>query len=117
MNAKPVQPSVGELAVSDSPVSGASDLHIYRLEPSASPDDPRWENAPYHGVVRVRALSPADARIAAAEAEIDFLDIEAKPGDGTTTDFASAFRADKLYRVVLEDDDGSTRPRGIIQGA
>ncbi|MBU4531002.1 MAG: hypothetical protein KUA43_05575 [Hoeflea sp.] len=84
--------------------------------PSAEPDDPRWDNAPCHGEIRVRALSPADARIVAAGAEIDFLDIGAKPGDGTTTDFASAFRDDKLYHVVLDPDDGSAGPRGLVTG-
>ncbi|KJS17661.1 MAG: hypothetical protein VR78_05825 [Hoeflea sp. BRH_c9] len=82
--------------------------------PSARPDDPRWDNAPNHGEIRVRALSPADARIVAADAEVDFLDIDAKPGDGTTTDFASAFRDDKLYHVVLDAEDGSGGPRGVI---
>ncbi|KGF70061.1 hypothetical protein LL06_07520 [Hoeflea sp. BAL378] len=90
------------------------DLKLYRLTPSAEPNDPRWDNAPGHGEILVRALSPADARIVAAQAEIDFLDIGAKPGDGTTTDFASAFRDDKLYHVVLESDDPGEGPRGVI---
>lgn len=116
MRDTPVQPSVGSLgnpASSDQP-SGA--INIYRLEPSARPDDPRWDNAPCHGIVRVRALSAADARVVAAQAEVDFLDISAKPGDGTTTDFASAFRDDKLYHVVLETENASVGPRGIIPG-
>ncbi|WP_412050126.1 hypothetical protein ACK6D9_22030 [Hoeflea sp. Naph1] len=110
----PNQPAVGLLGDPVSPEQPDGDLKIYRLEPSARPDDPRWDNAPNHGVVRVRALSAADARIVAAGAGIDFLDIDAKPGDGTTTDFASAFRDDKLYHVTLEEEDGVPGPRGLI---
>ena len=104
MTEKPKQPSVGSL---DHPISAKqvpADLQVYRLVPSAAADDPRWDNAP----------NPADARVAAAEAEVDFLDIDAKPGDGTSTDFASAFRDDKLYHAVLESADGGNGPRGII---
>ncbi len=114
MTEKPEQPSVGSL---DHPISAKQvpeDLQVYRLVPSAAPDDPRWDNAPNHGEVTVRARSPADARIAAAEAEVDFLDIDAKPSHGTSTDFASAFRDDKLYHAVLESSDGGNGPRGII---
>ncbi|MDF1779564.1 MAG: hypothetical protein P1V13_26425 [Rhizobiaceae bacterium] len=114
MTEKPKQPSVGSL---DHPISAKhvpADLQVYRLVPSAAADDPRWDNAPNHGEVTVRARSLADARVAAAEAEVDFLDIDAKPGDGTSTDFASAFRDDKLYHAVLESADGGNGPRGII---
>lgn len=111
----PAQPAVGSLGHSASPDEPAGDLKIYRLEPSTRPDDPRWDNASNHGVVRVRAYSPADARLVAAEAEVDFLDIDAKPGDGTTTDFASAFRDDKLYHVTLEEEDHVQGPRGLIR--
>lgn len=111
---KTSQPAVGSLDTSAVSEQLGGDLKIYRLMPSARPDDPRWDNAPNHGEIRVRALSPADARIVAADAEVDFLDIDAKPGDGTTTDFASAFRDDKLYHVVLDAEDGSVGPRGVI---
>ena len=95
---------VGTLAGEASGTGDATALHLYRLTPSAQPHDPHWDIAPSHGVVIVRAISPADARIVAAESEIDFLDIEAKPGDGTTTDFASAFRNEKMYHVSDEPD-------------
>lgn len=78
---------------------------IYRLVPNAEPDDPNWDRAPSQGVVVVRAESAADARIVASQAETDFLDVSAKPQHGVTTDFASAFRDDKLYSV-FEDDSG-----------
>lgn len=111
----PSQPTVGVLGEPFATARPVEKLNVYRLEPNTRPDDPRWDNAPNHGVIRVRALSPADARIVAAEAEIDFLDIDAKPGDGTTTDFASAFRDDKLYHVTLEDEGDVRGERGLIR--
>ena len=84
---------------------------IYRLEPSAPPDDPNWQRAPSQGIVVVRADSPADARILASQHEPDFLDNGAKPGDGASTRFASAFRDKLLYRVV-EDESGSHPDEG-----
>jgi hypothetical protein len=115
MTEYPVQPGVGTLVDSVSPKQPGGILKIFRLEPITRPDDPRWDNAPSHGVIRVRAFSPADARVVAAEAEVDFLDIDAKPGDGTTTDFASAFRDDKLYHVTLEEEESVPGPRGLVQ--
>jgi hypothetical protein len=100
----------------------AARLALYRLRPVAAPDDPRWDNAPGHGEVIVRAASPADARIVAAGAEDDFLESGAKPGDGTSTRFASAFRDEKLYHVEEvdgDDDDEQTalrQGRGIVKG-
>ncbi|ODN70097.1 hypothetical protein [Methylobrevis pamukkalensis] len=91
---------------------------IFRLEPRAEADDPGWTRAPSHGVVIVRADSAADARIVASEGETDFLETPAKPGDGVSTRFASAFRDDKLYHVV-EDESGrhaAAGPRGILEG-
>ena len=116
MQKHPSQPAVGALDTDARSDQVGGELKLYRMVPSAEPDDPRWDNAPCHGEVRVRALSPADARIVAAEAEIDFLDIGAKPGDGTTTNFASAFRDDKLYHVVLDSEDGAYGPRGLVSG-
>jgi hypothetical protein len=80
-------------------------LRIYRLVPAADRSDPRWDLAPFQGEVTVRAISPADARLVATDAEVDFPEAGAKPGDGVKTDFASAFRDDKLYHVV-EDHSG-----------
>jgi hypothetical protein len=117
MTDHPEQPRVGTLGDPIAAHQPDGPLHIYRLEPSTRPDDPRWDNAPNHGVVRVKALSPADARIVAAEAEVDFLDIDAKPGDGTTTDSASAFRDDKLYHVILEDGGRVAGRRGLLSDA
>ena len=84
---------------------------IFRLEPAADAGDPNWDRAPNQGVVIVRADSPADARIVASEAEADFLESDAKPGDGVSTRFASAFRDDKLYSVE-EDSSGQWPAQG-----
>ena len=86
-------------------------LHIYRLVPAADRSDPRWDLAPYQGEVVVRARSAADARLVAAGAELDFPEADAMPGDGVKTDFASAFRDDKLYHVV-EDRSGTFSDEG-----
>ncbi|WP_011580858.1 MULTISPECIES: hypothetical protein [Chelativorans] len=93
-------------------------LKIYRLVPDAAETDPNWDLAEPAGEVVVRARSEADARILATEAEVDFLDTQAKPGDGVSTSFASAFRDQRLYRVV-EDDSGSfpvEGPRQVLSG-
>ncbi|KFB09754.1 hypothetical protein [Nitratireductor basaltis] len=90
------------------------ELSLYRLIPDAPATDPNWDLAPSQGIVTVCAYSPADARIVAAEAELDFLDIAAKPGDGTSTKMASAFRDEKLYRVE-EIEQGTSGERGVVQ--
>lgn len=93
-------------------------LSLYRLVPDAPATDPNWDLAASQGIVVVRAYSPADARIVAAEAEPDFLDIPAKPGDGTSTKMASAFRDEKLYRVEEVEPDtsrGSEGERGVVE--
>lgn len=93
-------------------------LRVYRLVPAAAPDDPRWDVATGHGEVVVRAYNAGDARLVAAQAETDFLDIDAKPAHGASTRFASAFLDEKLYRLVEEapgtyPEDG---PRGLVEG-
>ncbi len=93
-------------------------LRIFRLVPDAPKTDPNWDLAGPAGDVVVRARSAADARIVASEAELDFLDTSTKPGDGVSTNFASVFRDEKLYRVI-EDDSGSyprEGPRVVLSG-
>lgn len=91
-------------------------LNIYRLEPIAAPDDPRWDNAPGHGVVTVAARSSGDARLVAASQELDYMEIDAKPAEDVTTGMASAFRSDKLYTVVEIARDKQGLTRGLIKG-
>lgn len=94
-------------------------LRIFRLTPTAEPDDPRWSVALNHGTIRVRAESPAEARVIAARAETDFLDLPGRAGHhGTTPELASAFRDEKLYSCD-EDDSGEfppEGPKGIVSG-
>ena len=66
MTNQPAQSRVGTLGEADPADRPAEKLNIYRLEPAADLDDPRWDNAPNDGVVRVRAHSAADARMVAA---------------------------------------------------
>lgn len=91
---------------------------IFKLQPTAQDSDPNWDRAPNQGEIVVRALSPADARIVASEAEPDFLDSGGKPSRGTAARFASAFRDEKLYTVVEIDDSDFSKggPRAVLSG-
>lgn len=94
------------------------DLKIYKLTPIAAADDPNWQNAQSHGEVVVRARTAGDARLVASEAELDFMEIDASPGEGNSTLMASAFRNEKLY-TVIEDTSGrfnTEGERGVIEG-
>lgn len=107
-------------ARTEMPQSNAAneDLALFLLVPDAAPDDPRWlGHIPSDGLV-LRARSAADARIVAADAETGFLDIDAKPSHGVSTDFASAFRDEILYRVVEIHDDRFSRSgaREVVAG-
>lgn len=93
-------------------------LRIFRLLPVVDEADPRWGNADNQGEVTVRAYSAADARLVAAEAEDDFLEMNVAPADGNSTRMFSAFRDEKLY-TVIEDITGvhsSEGPRGVVAG-
>ncbi|MBB5551182.1 hypothetical protein [Rhizobium lentis] len=96
--------------------AGDEMLNIYRLEPIAAPDDPRWDNAPGHGIVVVAARTPGDARIVAAARELDFMEVDAAPAEDVTTANASAFRDDKLYTVIEVDRNRRDIKRGIVEG-
>lgn len=98
--------------------SDPEQLKLYRLIPIAAANDPNWDLAPNQGEVVVRARSSGDARVVAAEAELDFMEIDALPGDGNSTTSSSAFRSEKLYTVV--DEPAGTYPlegqRGVVDG-
>lgn len=107
--------------VSTGPAANYADtdqLKLYRLVPIAAATDTNWDIAPDQGVVVVRARSSGDARVVAAEAELDYLEIDALPGDGNSTTSASAFRNEKLYTVIDETDPSYTveGPRGVVAG-
>lgn len=115
-----IQPDVGELqAGAQVGATTEEGLSIFRLLPSVGRADSNWDSAPGHGEVVVRARSAADARIVAADAELDFRDTDALPGDGNSTDFASAFRNPRLYSVREENDSNHDKngPRGLLEPA
>lgn len=91
-------------------------LNIYRLVPIAEAHDPRWDNSPYQGEVVVAARTTGDARIVAAERELDFMEIDSAPAEGVTTIDASAFRSEKLYTVIEVDHARRDLRRGVIEG-
>lgn len=91
-------------------------LNVYRLEPSAAPDDPLWQNKPGHGVVVVAAPTAGDARIVATGRELDFMEIDAAPADDVSTVNASAFRDEKLYTVIEIEHGRQDLKRGVIEG-
>jgi hypothetical protein len=91
-------------------------LNIYRLEPTAEADDPRWDNSPYQGVVVVAARTSGDARIVATERELDFMEIDSAPAEDVTTSNASAFRSEKLYTVIEVDHGRTDLKRGVLKG-
>ncbi|ANL44217.1 hypothetical protein [Rhizobium phaseoli] len=110
------QAQMQDAAAEASPDVGQELLNIYRLEPIAKPDDPRWANAPGHGIVVVAARTPGDARIVAAARELDFMEVDAAPAEDVTTANASAFRDDKLYTVIEIDRNRRDLKRGILDG-
>jgi hypothetical protein len=91
-------------------------LNVYRLEPIAEADDPRWDISPFQGTVIVAARTSGDARIVASGRELDYMEIDAKPADDVTTITASAFRSEKLYTVIEIDRDRSDLRRGVLEG-
>lgn len=105
--------------IADASISSAAfgeALNIYRLKPMAAHDDPAWHNKPGHGVIVFAARTAGDARIVAAEGELDFMEIDAAPADDVTTRHASAFRDEKLYSVIEVEHGRPDVARGIIEG-
>jgi hypothetical protein len=91
-------------------------LNIYRLEPIAAPDDPRWQGGASDITVVVAARTTGDARIVAVSSELDFKEIDAVPAEDVTTDFASMFRDEKLYTVIELDRGRTDVIRGVLDG-
>lgn len=91
-------------------------LNVYRLIPIAAEDDPRWQNAPGREEIVVAARTTGDARIVASSQELDFMEIDAAPAEGTTTNEASQFRSEKLYTVVQIESGRTDLERGVLQG-
>ncbi|MHB1104328.1 MAG: hypothetical protein ACYC0C_16450 [Devosia sp.] len=89
-------------------------LALYRLVPTARPDDPNWDRAPNRGEALVRARSSSDARVVATQAERQ----RAVVGIFTTEVRASAFLDEKLYTVRDEPTSRypSAGPRTVLEG-
>lgn len=109
------------VAAPTGPVADYSDpeqLKLYRLVPVAAASDTNWDLAPNQGVVVVRARSSGDARVVAAAAELDYLEIDALPADGNSTASSSAFRNERLYTVVDETNPSYPLegPREVVAG-
>lgn len=89
--------------------------HIYRLIPTAPPDDHNWARALCQGEIVVRARSSGEARAIAARAEAH---VAGTPSKTTGQAMASAFRDPALYGVRL--DDGGLFPQaghlGVLSG-
>lgn len=98
--------------------SNPDQFKLFRLVPIASATDTNWDIAPNQGEVVVRARSSGDARVVAAEAELDYMEIDALPGDGNSTTSSSAFRNEKLYTVIDEHDPAYSvdGPREVVAG-
>lgn len=92
-------------------------LKLYRLVPVAADNDPNWLGGKSHGEVLVAARTAGDARIVAAERELDFMDIDAAPAEDKTTKMASVFRNEKLYTVIEVDNGKQYYRRGVIDGS
>ncbi|WP_234905762.1 hypothetical protein [Rhizobium rhizogenes] len=100
-----------------------ADMEIFRFLPwptrcqaIARADDPNWLSANSSGKILVAARTIGDARIVAAERELDFMDIDATPAGDKTTRMASAFCNEKLYPVIEVDDGNTYHERGVISG-
>ncbi|MDX1710417.1 MAG: hypothetical protein R3316_04700 [Rhodovibrionaceae bacterium] len=81
-------------------------MALWKLEPVARPDDPRWQDYPIWREVVVRAASAGEARALAAE-------LEATPeqtSGNESISYGSRLADEKMYscRQVHPDDAGET---------
>ncbi|MGV1759900.1 hypothetical protein ACQZ6F_26515 [Rhizobium sp. A22-96] len=91
-------------------------MKLYRLVPTAADNDPNWLGGKSHGEVLVAARTAGDARVVAAERELDFMEIDAVPAEDKTTKMASVFRNEKLYTVIEVNNGKQYHHRGVIAG-
>jgi hypothetical protein len=71
-------------------------MALWLLRPTAQRDDPRWQGRTIWREALVRARSAAEARLLAAERDID----PSRPPTGNESpSFRSGFIDEKLYRV------------------
>lgn len=92
-------------------------MPIFRLYPLAEPQASNWDIAQNQGEVVVRAKSSGDARLVAAEAEVE-LARRHDENDDVNSIRASAFTDEKLYGVQQITDSGldPEGERGLLAG-
>lgn len=92
-------------------------MPLWRIEPVARPDDPRWQGRRIWREVIVRARNAAFARVIAAELERD---PRYPPTGNESLSFTSGFDDEKLYWVSQLDDaeaaayGGDSGPDGVV---
>jgi hypothetical protein len=92
------------------------ELNIYRLVPIAPANDARWHGQPPMAEVVVAARTPGDARIVAAGAELDFMEVDAVPAEDVTTRNGSLFRDEKAFTVIAVEFGRRDLQRGVLEG-
>ena len=111
--------SQAQIADAEAAATATSDgelLNIYRLVPVAPANDARWNNTPEPREITVAARTAGDARIVAAGSELDYMEVEALPGEDVTTRHASIFRDEKAYTVIEVERGRRDLQRGLLQG-
>nr|CAD6610087.1 hypothetical protein RKHAN_02268 [Rhizobium sp. Khangiran2] len=111
--------SQAQIADAEAIASATTDgetLNIYRLTPTAPQNDARWHSTRARRDLVVAARTAGDARIVAAGSELDYMEVEALPGEDVTTRHASLFRDEKAYTVVELERDRRDLKRGVIAG-
>jgi hypothetical protein len=107
---------IADAATTASATDDGEELNVYRLVPIAPPNDARWQQTPHAGEVVVAARTAGDARIVAAGAELDFMEVEAVPAEDVTTRNASIFRDEKAYTVIAVEFRRPDLKRGVLEG-
>ena len=76
-------------------------MRLWRITPSAAPDDARWHNSQMWREVVVRAETAAEARAIASRMESDETELTPRFTSGTLAqDYPSAFYDESLYSVT-----------------
>ena len=76
-------------------------MRLWRITPSAAPDDTRWHNSQMWREVVVRAETATEARVIASRMESDEMELSPRFSSGTQAkDYPSAFYDESLYSVT-----------------
>ena len=79
---------------------------LWKLEPIARPDDPRWQDFPVWRQVLVRAANAAEARALAAELEAT----PAQTSGNESVSYGSRLSDEKMYRCIQVHPDDAGLP-------